>query len=577
MTLMRTSPQLPAQVPPPETESLSSTQWLLMALPVLAYFAGYALLTQNLPRNDDPPATLPILLAFHDGHDWLRVLFEQYVEHRIAYPRLMTLLVQQAGGALDYRWLGFVGNLSLLGTLLVCWSWFRRWGLRAYFLPVPFILFQFGYHHNTFVAMMALQNLSIVCWALLTCWWLGGDRPWQRYAALATALLATFTSGNGGLLFPIGIGFWLLQRRWTAALLWAVVGGLALGFYFWQRESIAHGDRLALLPTMMGFLVFFCGSYFDVLPNVLRSTAEGGNAGLQALFALRMALAFGGGLLVLAGVGYLLFSWLRQPGRTAGKLLAQTPLTFLALGLLFLLGTALIVTQGRADGGLSQSFAVRYKIYSPLFVILLYAGALWRWPRYRRGLLRGTLAVSVVLGASSFFQNLNQISQQNTRPRTGWYNFTHNGTWAVDGRFYGDVDTLLRGAVRRGLFGPGPDLLTPFADVRPVADTLPHWPVLVQREGTGWQVRSDRGGGTSLFDEASAGAYVVISRDTTRFLLPTEPNRRALGTYAPGFRGYIDPTSPDIPPGTYRVGIYQLGAGTRRLYQTRYSVVVPPK
>lgn len=557
--------------------------WLIAVTPVVLYFAAFAGFSQNLPRNDDPPATLPFLLAVERGEAWARVLFEPYAEHRIAYVRLMTLLVQRLAGALDYRMLGLLGNLSLIGVLAVFWAWFRRWKLEVYVLPIPFLLFHWGFHHNTFVAMMALQNLTIVLWGVLVAWWLADGRSWRPYAALLVAVVAVYTSGSGMLLVAIGSGYLLLLRRWRALACWLLVGGLAVGLYFRGLHLLTYQNAWTNLPALAGFSIFMSGSYFDLLPNLLKSSVSAQAPGwMQILLYVRVGLCFVLGLLALGFAGYLLGKegrhWLRKWSGSRFGSTDERALTFPLLVLLFVLGTVLIVARGRYDGGFSQSFAVRYKIYSPVLMMALYSAGIYLLAPMRRRLwMPRALVLTALLAAWSYFQNLNQVLHQNRIARAGWFNLRHNGVWLVCGRYYGDIDPLLNGAIGARLYQPGDRLLSVFRSVPAGADApLPGWPVRVPKQDNFWTVVSDSGGPESLLDDPAAGVYFVLLGQTHRYVTCAEQNRSPWGTYRPGFQAYVPIRGEDLAPGAYRLGVYVVRKGTKQLYDTKRIVHVPP-
>jgi hypothetical protein len=558
--------------------------WLLFSAPVFLYFAAFAWLGQNLPRNDDPPATLPFLLAVHRGEAWVRVLFDQYAEHRITYLRLVTLLVQRLTGAVDYRVLGLLGNLSLVGVLAVFGAWFRRWNLMAYVLPVPFLLFHWGFHHNTFVAMMALQNLTIVFWGVLSAWWLADGRTWRPYAALLVAVVATYTSGSGMLTLAIGSGYLLLTRRWQALVSWLLVSGLAVGLYFWQLQPINHPEVLSNALPISGFAVLMSGSYLDLLPNLLKSSVEAGAPSwVRYLLYLRIGLCFALGLAALGFAGYVLVrrgrQLVRAPGETRPTTHDDPALTFPFLALLFVLGTVLVVARGRYDGGLSQSFAVRYKIYSPVLMTILYGAGIYLLnPARRRAGSGAALVLATTLCVWSYVQNLNQVLQQNKVARAGLFNLRHNGVWLVSGRYYGDIDPLLNGALAEGLYRPSARLLAAFDGLPNRADApLLRWPVQVPRIDAFWTVVSDSGGPESLLDDPAAGAYFVLLGRAHRYVISAEQNRTVWGTYRPGFQAYVPIRGEDLAPGRYRLCVYVVKRGTKQLYDTGRTIDVPAR
>src|SRR5919199_3025636 len=205
---------------------------LLSAVPVLAYFTYFFHFSINAPQFDDFQSIIRAIITYGTSRNRFDWLTTQYVEHRIAYVRLVSLFVYKLTGSIHFTGIGFIGNLSLVGILVLLALWFNRWKLLPYFLPVPIVLFQMNYHHNTFTSMMAVQNLGIIFWALLTFWLLSKRCQWKQLVALFPAVIAVYTSGNGICVMLIGISMLLYQRRWLPLTVWALIGTAAVSWYF---------------------------------------------------------------------------------------------------------------------------------------------------------------------------------------------------------------------------------------------------------------------------------------------------------------------------------------------------------
>ena len=206
-------------------------------------------------------------------------VFKQHNEHRIVYDRVIATLDYWVFGKLSYVHLMVVGNLSLAGLLAVFGAVLRRAGKSLlYLVPVSLLLFNLSHWENMFWGMAALQNFSVVLWVMLTIYWLSYTNRWGL--AMGSAVLATLTSGNGLLVWPVGFVLLLLQipayRRSTATtnhplrllLGWIAVAAIVIGLYFIGFEKPAGNppDRGSLTNLLKGWLAF-TGAAAEALPT----------------------------------------------------------------------------------------------------------------------------------------------------------------------------------------------------------------------------------------------------------------------------------------------------------------------
>ena len=136
----------------------------LIFLPVALYFYFLSEYAINIPKWDDH-ALKAFIVEFENTKGLfpkLQTFFKQHNEHRIAFDRFFTLIVYKLHGSIEYRWLMWVGNLTLLGVLFIFYRIFQKQKISiAFFIPVPFILFQLQLWENTFWGMAAMQNFGI--------------------------------------------------------------------------------------------------------------------------------------------------------------------------------------------------------------------------------------------------------------------------------------------------------------------------------------------------------------------------------------------------------------------------------
>lgn len=279
--------------------------------------------------------------------------------HAIPLPRLLLVLEAELTG-------GHAASLTVL--TLACWlgctalllrqsrnvppSWrlVTRTALvfcllRAFLLEAIVIPNGFNYGLLCFFAVLAI----ILAVAMPKPDW------WHQPLAALSALAAALSLANGLLLFPLlGLLGMIRQRTWRAAIPHALVGAIAISFYFPGTIDPASRDTIDPL-RMLGLLLHILGS-----PWIIKSSLIG------YIWA---------GLLLGASLG--LIAWLLR------RLSRLDPLHYLALALLlFGLGSLCLISYARQDFGSVIGTSGRYGMLNGL----LQAGLLLALPGWLQSL-----------------------------------------------------------------------------------------------------------------------------------------------------------------------------------------------
>jgi hypothetical protein len=339
-----------------------NTLWgFLIFLPVILYFYFLSEYAINIPKWDDH-ALKSFIVEFENAKGLipkLQTFFKQHNEHRIAFDRFFTLIVFWLHGSIEYRWLMWIGNFTLLGVLFIFYKIFQKQKLSiAYFVPVPFILFQLQLWENTFWGMAAMQNFGIIFFIFLLIYLISSEKKNHFYIALLVAFFATYTSGNGITIFPVCIFLLILQRRFKDVFLFSSVALILVFLYFYQYkfpENNPSINGIGAKKIGVGFLMFL-GSVFDLIPNASQSQ--------KITIISGFILLVTGSIIAL----YLVFnSKLFKKQRTHNQIEL-----FILGSLMFLIGTAIVVTFTRISYGEIGLLTSRYKIYSILLLITVY-------------------------------------------------------------------------------------------------------------------------------------------------------------------------------------------------------------
>ena len=335
--------------------------WAIIALPIILYFYFLSEYSLNIPKWDDH-ALKAFILEFENANGFLakfQTFFKQHNEHRIAFDRLITLIVFKIHGTIDYRWLMWVGNFTLIGTTFIFYKIFQKQKASLwFFVPVPYLLFQLQLWENTFWGMAALQNFGIIFFIYGLIYLISSEKKTHFYLALLFAFFATYTSGNGITVFPVCIVLLVLQRRFKETIIFGITSIILIAAYFYHYQMPPSNPPMVgigLGKIIFGFFSFL-GSVFDLMPNSsgrIKLTIIAGGV----LFSISAIIAI-----------YLIFN---SKLLKKNRFLNQTEL-FVLGSLMFLIGTAIVVTLTRISFGDVGLLTSRYKIYAILLLITLY-------------------------------------------------------------------------------------------------------------------------------------------------------------------------------------------------------------
>lgn len=335
--------------------------FLLAIIPLLAAAAVVLTNWVPLPLWDEWSTPGETFTRWCAGTLSLRDLFAQHNETRKFFPRLLYLVLVQAGGW-DVRKEMTLILLSVCATVLL-FHHVMRVSLNATthatllvsaaasflaFSPTQLGNFLWGCQLEIFFPGLALLAMIIVNLS---------ERPLALKAFLngVLALVATYTVAHGMLLWLVGFPLASRgeSRRWRCMIwgLYLLCAAAAVGVYLIGYRRPSHhppffGGSFGLGP-LAEFLVLWTGSYF----------------------VSNMVLAFIAGL-----VGIALFL-----GAAVGALLVTcrsgTWRPFYPPAVLgtYALATAFITAAGRIGYGVEEALGIRYRAYSLSFYLALLA------------------------------------------------------------------------------------------------------------------------------------------------------------------------------------------------------------
>lgn len=383
--------------------SINQLKWhITCALIVFIYLLIILLYAENIPYTDDL-AVLSSLYDFNHETDWLlkvKTLFSFHNEHRIAVPRLITMLLYYIQGKhINIIWWILIGNLSLF---LPVYLYFKTAFVDisiVYFIPVLLLILQPMHYELIYWGMASVQNIGVLLLTTLSFYYLvyRNNIVW----AIGIGVLAVFTSANGIFVFIIGTVLILYKRDWYKGIPWAIAGAVS-AFLYWQGFSITENSGKGS-ETSLQFTAF--------LKTFL--SLSGGLVYTQSLPVLSLAL----GVLLLITLLYLAYYRL-----IVCPIMSNKSQQFLLCCLAFILSTIAAISLGR---DLESILLIsRYKLYSALLIALTYI-LLLDWIKNRQFIIKLVLLFGLLFWSSCYIRYTSQFESHSRLLFSHFFNWKY--------------------------------------------------------------------------------------------------------------------------------------------------------
>jgi hypothetical protein len=320
-------------------------------IPILFFFLIQNKFIVNAPYSDDWNAINGLVIRYFSAGDSffekLSLIIGQNNEHREGYLSIIAIIQFWIFGNINYKLFDLLGSISILGVFFILYGYILKFKKpRWIILPIAFILFNFLYYQNSFWAICALQNNTILFFVLVTFYFLVDlNSKFKFTLALLFAVLATFTSGNGLLVFisalplfkgsnPKFISIWLITFLFIVILYYT-------GYVHPLQRANLLDNALLFWPITKSFFVYL-GSSVSIFSF----------GSIDILIASSFSLG-----LILAAI---LIKFLIDHFKSI--VLIKSNFDFIISGLLFILLTMLVYSIGRANERPELVFESRYAI-----------------------------------------------------------------------------------------------------------------------------------------------------------------------------------------------------------------------
>lgn len=411
---------------------------------IIFYFVIVVSNSVNIPNGDDLYCLLLFTQEFQDAPSWttrFELITQQWVEHRIVYSRFTALLSYWITGQVNFIAIIIIGNMTLVGFTALFWKLIKRTGVSMYYLiPVVLILFSPVMYEANVWAGACTVYMPVCFLGLLTIYLLVNKPKTGFVTGLLTALLATFSFGNGMFAFFAGLVVLIYLHQYRLAVIWAFLTALSIFLYFRNYEAFSATDAFGVAahfekPLYLLYNLFgFSGGIFD--------STENSNTPVVA--ANIPAILIGGVLISVIIYGVFLFA----KGEYTAVRKDKLKVTWLGM-ILFVGITTLVMTYSRSVGEAMNTLSSRYKIYSMVIFLLVY---LWCLMFYKKKTVVGFVfgGISFVLLIFNYYVNYQKITNYNTYFSSGLYNYNENRDWLIYSQtsYYDKASLMISDSIR---------------------------------------------------------------------------------------------------------------------------------
>jgi hypothetical protein len=323
--------------------------WLFVLLPPLVAYGILIRFFTSVPIIDDYPELFAFAIDFEKAPSLfakLSLLFTAQIgPYKLILDHAFVGLQLLLFGHMNFPVMILVGNLMPLFIFVLLWKHVVRDGKHRVLLllPVSLLLFSLNYAETLDWAMIGLQHPAVILFALMSLYLLVKPQVKSFVAACLFGILASATSANGLLLWPVGLLYLLLHDRSVVKLIgWITAIAITAFAYFFRFQSGSLGAHGSLVGKL-AFLTMFCGG---ALENMHHRPVP----------------------YISVLIGIFVLACFVHAVRTRYD--RRDPFIFFSM--IWLLFTAAVVANGRIAMGLQLSLSSRYKIFCDMLLICSY-------------------------------------------------------------------------------------------------------------------------------------------------------------------------------------------------------------
>ena len=237
---------------------------IFAALPFILAAVAFMAFSVNVPYDDDFNSIVAYL-----AHSWperLKHLIDYNWEHRVGLTNLCAEIMVDVTGRVNFQWLAVVGLSFAIMVCALFWRRLRAHGAEGCFVAAAALWLLMAVISDYFFwSMASIQNNGVLFCVLLSLTILRSNWPTRRAGfvlAIFLAVVSTYTSGNGMVLWPVMAGMLLMRRDCHRTIAeWCIFITVAIAsilFYFhepWVSQNAA-GESFSIVRALAYFFTF---------------------------------------------------------------------------------------------------------------------------------------------------------------------------------------------------------------------------------------------------------------------------------------------------------------------------------
>ncbi len=419
---------------------------IFILLPILLYIIIFSSISLNINYVAfDDILILGIIPQVQQSTSWMQTweaLSSPFPEHRLIFSRSVVLFFNTIFGHLNLVWLMIVGNICWALCAFVFYKAFQSLKINLwYFVPITWLWFNIQFNENIFWGVSSLCNFGVLLFVLCSLYFTV-FKPENFYLSIIFAVLATYTYGNGMLIFPIIIGLYLIRRAYINLVVTSLIFLLIAFIYFAEFKPITQ--NLNFLDTSQVKAGFF--GFWGFLGSI---------ATLKAIGITKMAMLIASVTGMVLFSTFLVLAWSRIISSLRSifnKGIPQNRVFLFSLGIfLFVVITSLALTYKRIPtDGYEGMFKGRYRMYGTLMLISLYFVFLQMDLKVKSQILKYLIPVTIGLNLVILHSNFALAVEGRRTAIVQEFNARYNQDWlglkmfSMDQRHFEDIRSIYK-------------------------------------------------------------------------------------------------------------------------------------
>ena len=490
----------------------------------------------------------------------LSTLWGQHNEHRIIFPRLITLVDYYIQGHIDWAILNVISALYYFGIFYFFFKILQKYELNSwYVLPVALLIFQPAAYENYYWTISILQQVGNVFWAIFLFYSLVYFKPSKFWISLVLVFVLTFTHGNGLFAFGVGGILLFLQKRYRHLGIWIgfmIIIAIAYFYGYYTAQNSNISGSLSNLKRLIGCFGGFWGIFFKDILNTTNRAILAGLGIFLVLFLINVRL---------------MFTYLIPKYSSKFENYFPQKNLFLFACFSYLAITAGLVALSRSWASIDAAFQNRYLHNSVIGFVLLYCTLLlYHSEKIKKYTFILGLLFSSVYYVFSWYSNYEFLRFQQQTQESDAVNYALNGITAVNDKYFNmNIESVLKKSFKDGIS------VFPKSDLKNVVNNLDkykstskaNFPIEILKDSVlSFNISNSHYRPVFHFINLnfplSDKVYLLLKSDKNTFIFATNHRRnrksefiKTAQFFTNGF--YTSQMTDAMPTGEYLVGILQ--------------------